>query len=161
MPHLSSMSLTIATALALLGAASACTSPAPIEGAACNVEHTCPGGYGCAGGACRRLAGGPIVRCTSDTQCPIGRCLVESGFCVQCIESADCVASTCLPDLYQCGCRNDDQCATGRCNEATATCLSCFADEQCASADCDLDSGVCRKLGDGAVGPEENRGRQP
>ncbi|MFO0747767.1 MAG: hypothetical protein U1F43_19195 [Myxococcota bacterium] len=149
--------------LALAGAfvIFACTLPAPIEGAACNVEHPCPGGYGCAGGSCRRLVGGPITRCTSDEQCPVGRCLIGAGFCVQCVENSDCVASTCLPELYQCGCRTDAQCATGRCNEATATCLSCFADEQCASADCDLDHGVCRKIDDLPVGAEESHGRQP
>lgn len=135
-------------------AVTACAEPAPIAGAACNLEHPCPSGFGCAGGTCHRLTGGPILRCVDDTQCPLGRCLASAGFCVQCLESTDCVASACLPDLYQCGCRTDDQCATGRCNAATATCLSCFSGEQCASGDCDLERGVCRRLDDSPVGTQ-------
>lgn len=138
-----------------------CTDPAPIEGAACNLEHNCPGGFGCAGGACRRLKGGPIVRCSDDTTCAIGRCLVETGFCVQCLDAGDCVASACLPDIYQCGCRASSDCATGHCNIATAACLSCRADEQCDSGDCDLDTGVCRKVGDPPVGTEGSHEATP
>ncbi len=150
----SSFGLVAALAGFALAGLAGCTEPAPLDGAACNVEHPCPSGFGCTGGSCRKLVGGPVVRCTNDDQCPVGRCLVASGFCVQCIEASDCVASTCLPDLYQCGCRRDDQCATGRCNEATASCLSCFADEQCASGDCNLDSGICHGLSESPTGPE-------
>ncbi|MCC6619760.1 MAG: hypothetical protein IT385_00815 [Deltaproteobacteria bacterium] len=133
----------IASALALF-VGQGCTDPAPIEGAACNAEHVCPGGFACAGGACRRLAGGPVVRCADDAACPVGRCLVATGFCVQCLDAADCVQSACLPELYQCGCQDNGDCATGRCNVLTATCLSCYADAQCDSGQCDRDTGVCR-----------------
>jgi len=144
-----------------LAAAAGCTEPAPIEGAACNGDHVCPGGYGCTGGACRRLKGGPIERCQDDGGCPIGRCLVEAGFCVQCLEDRDCAQSACLTDIYQCGCRANADCATGRCNLATAACLSCYADEQCDSGECNRDTGMCRRVGDGPVGGDASEGGAP
>lgn len=149
--------------LALATSAAACTDPAPIEGAACNAAHICPGGFGCAGGACRKLIGGPIERCVDDTGCPVGRCLVATGFCVQCLGPSDCVQSTCLPELYQCGCLRNDDCATRRCNIATATCLSCYDDAQCDSGACNRDTGVCDEASEGPVGSDtgDDAGRVP
>lgn len=138
--------------LLALAFTSACVREAPIEGAACNVEHRCPGGFSCAGGACRKLDARPIARCASDDDCIIGVCLEAAGFCVQCERDADCGQAACIAGNYVCGCRNDDQCNTGRCDVDSGVCVSCFAGEQCRSGRCDVEHGICDKLEKDASG---------
>ena len=127
----------------LASAVSGCVREAPIEGAACNGEHRCPGGFACAAGACRKLDARPIARCSEDDECMVGVCLEAAGFCVQCERDADCGQAACIAGLYVCGCRSDDQCDTGRCNSDTGACVSCLAGEQCRSGRCDIEHGVC------------------
>lgn len=137
------------------GLGAACAKPVPLDGARCDSERRCPGGYVCAGNACQKLRGKPVVQCTEDAQCAIGHCLAEVGFCVQCRNNADCFQSACLTDIFQCGCREGSQCATGRCHADTGTCVSCFTDAQCPSGRCDRESGICaRKTDDGAADAE-------
>lgn len=136
----------VALVFALFAMAPACVREAPIEGAACNAAHRCPGGFACAAEACRKLDARPIARCGDDTGCLIGVCLESAGFCVQCERDSDCGQAACIAGLYVCGCRSDDQCATGRCNRDNGTCVSCFAGEQCRSGRCDVERGICDTL---------------
>ncbi len=137
----------------------ACVREAPIEGAACDPEHLCPGGFSCTAGACRKLAAGPLARCDDDDDCAIGVCLEAAGFCVQCEIDADCGEAACIAGAYVCGCRQDLHCVTGRCDEASGVCVSCLASEQCPSGICDVTSGVCGKVdqseADAATQPED------
>ncbi|MCB9732069.1 MAG: hypothetical protein H6745_05490 [Deltaproteobacteria bacterium] len=155
---LSGWALVVAVVALGLGLAGACAEPVPIEGAGCDPAHRCPSGFVCAGGACQKLRGKPVVQCTEDAQCAVGHCLVELGFCVQCRDSADCFQTACLTDVFQCGCRDGSQCATGRCNAETGTCVSCFTDAQCASGHCDRESGICAKKSDDGAGDAEGTG---
>jgi hypothetical protein len=138
-----------ATTLALwavLAAGSGCVSEAPIEGAACNAAHRCPGGLACTAGACSALESAPLSRCHGDEDCPVGVCLEGAGFCVQCVDDADCGEVACIAQQFVCGCREDAHCHTGRCDEGSGVCLSCLSDEQCSSGLCDVDDGVCARL---------------
>jgi len=139
--------------------AASCVQPAPIDGAACDRQHPCPGTYHCSGGTCRALESRPASRCYDDSDCVVGVCLEALGFCVQCAEDADCGGPTaCLEGAYVCGCASAAHCATGRCDAAAGVCLGCFANEQCESRVCDLERGVCKEIDEAGSNPEENAG---
>jgi Cys-rich repeat protein len=129
---------------------------APIAGAACNAEHPCPSGYACVGGTCRALGGKVVLGCADDGDCPVGVCLQEVGFCVQCTEDAHCAHGVCLAGRHQCGCEEGAQCTTGRCQVPDGLqvgyCAACYDDSQCPGAGCDRVSGECKKVQRGGAG---------
>ncbi len=145
-------------ALLLLLAAS-CIEKAPIQGAACDRTHPCPGQFSCAAGACQKFDFRPLARCFGDEDCSVGVCLVEAGFCVQCTEDVHCGGlGACLADSFVCGCTRGSQCATGRCDTTSGACVGCLASEQCESGICDRDKGVCTKIDGDTSAPEEKGG---
>lgn len=148
----------VSTAFALALLALGCAEAAPVEGTRCSAERVCPKGYGCVGGECRALPEGLTVRCGPGNPCPVGVCLRDAGFCVQCTDDEHCPNSSCLPDALVCGCSERDHCRTRRCNTALQLCVGCLSDAQCPGGRCDLETNACIFFDDAPTGPERKVG---
>ena len=112
-----------ATPVCALGACVTCTADRGCpEGQACNVvltscAATCAGPSDCMGalGQCE-FNEGYCVECLEDAQCPMGNrpaCDTASGACVRCTEDSDCP----MP--------------MRRCSAATQECVECLGDADC------------------------------
>ena len=124
--------------------ASSCEIPVAVEGSQCNIDHICPASYACLSGDCVELSGKVVTGCVDTDSCTVGVCWEAVGFCVQCVEDADCPGSSCVDNV--CGCQVGDHCLTGRCLADSGTCASCFSHTQCDSGACDLATGRCEEV---------------
>jgi outer membrane exchange protein TraA len=74
------------------------------------------------------------VECTTDAQCPNGRCDPATNTCKGCNDDADCPQTgRCDTATNTCsGCNEDSDCPTGQvCDLPNATCVECNRDEDC------------------------------
>ena len=120
-------------ALAFTSLAAGCLTPAPIEGAQCNVERRCPTTYLCQGARCH--GGNPFVLsllCETDQDCDgQAHCHPTDGLCVQCYAPEHCLTGLCTTSGACSTCGSDGECPeTGRCN-AYGYCAACTADAHC------------------------------
>jgi len=107
-----------------------CAGCTPSGDCPCETTSDCPPGSACRAGicgACRRdsecrpgeFCGEGTCRdkCTSDADCPGGRCALERGACLACLEDTDCAAGKrCYFDGCVTPCTGDDACFPTACS---------------------------------------------
>lgn len=98
---------------------------------ACADDVECGLGERCVGETCQ------FTGCTSDADCPTGRCNTAVFECAECGSNADCPATRPVCDVAANACvqcKSDDDCqppGPGYCDASSGQCVQCNTSEQC------------------------------